>query len=279
MSPRISSVGHPHQSGLSLIELMVAMVVSLILMLGLGSLLLANKDSYRTQNEFAALQQNSRLARFVIKNAIEHAGYIVDLTTDPQHAFAHGFVAVTTNEHRTYYNDTDNDSDTITIRFQSDGDMSDCQGKRVGSPGNPDTAHYELYVDDDENELECTVYNSSGGFHTEPLVDNVMLMQVRYGLDTTPGDSNRGVDMYTQTLDASNREQVRTVRVQLVLVSDSKLRNEGKTQSFDIAGYANPYKPGQLFESTDADPNAPSDPELHTYLMVDQVIALRNLLP
>lgn len=277
MTLRKPNVDRWQQSGLSLIELMVAMAVSLVLMLGIVSLLLANKDSYRAQNNVAVLQQNARLARFVLENAIAHAGYLEDYTTDPQHAFPDGFVSSPTNA------DVDNDSDALTIRFKSDGDMVDCLGDGVGSSGSMKTAHFELYVDDEENELVCAAYNTpTGNPFPQPLISNVVLMQLRYGLDSTPNDGNRGVDLYTDTLTASNRDQVRTVRVQLVLASESAIRSQPLTTGFDIAGYSEDYMPGQLFTpgSSDADdPNALSDPRRHAYVMVDQVIALRNLLP
>lgn len=302
MKTRNISTPKYDQHGFSLIELMVAMVVSLILMLSIASLLLANKESSSAEDQLATLQQNTRLARFVLENAVAHAGYVTDLTTSPQHAFPKGFVSDALDADRVQRNDAnryDNDSDSITIRFTTDHEINNCLGATpdngsngtgsTSGSGTPITAHYELYVDA-EHELQCTIYEQPDSKddikHTEPLVSNVVLMQVRYGLDSTPNDTNYGIDQYTTTLDADNRDQVRSVRIQLVLSSKDKVRTQplphASKHGFNIAGYTQAFIPGQVFTpdaASGATANALPNAAYHAYVMVDQVIALRNLLP
>src|SRR5699024_72799 len=127
---------------------------------------LGNKDSYRTNNEFAALNQNARLARFILENAVAPAGYIVDLNADPGHVFPAGFISDEHEDSLTY----GSDSDSLTIRFESDGTMNNCLG-HVVDPNDESLSdendednfvHFTLYVDDN-NEFECATYDDDSG--------------------------------------------------------------------------------------------------------------------
>lgn len=247
--------GHAQQ-GFSLVELMVAMAVSLTLMLGITQILLGNKDSYRTQDNLAELNQNARFARFIVKNAIEHAGYLVDLNATPQFAFTNGFI--------------DDSPNGFTTRYQSDGAMNNCLGSQVTEN---ETAYFKLYVNS-QNELQCR-YDSNGDGQidsddsTEPLIDNVVLINIRFGLDSNPDDARAGVNQYIDQLTGDNRPNVRSVRVQLILRSRNKIATTAPP-SFDIAGSETDYKPPDQKNSTGP---------YYAYQMVDQVVALRNLLP
>lgn len=64
------------QRGLSLIELMIGMVISLILIGGMISLFVANKQTYRYNEELARLQENGRFAIDFIERSLRMAGNI-----------------------------------------------------------------------------------------------------------------------------------------------------------------------------------------------------------
>ena len=61
--------------GLSLVELMVAMTISAILMLGLTQIFKANKESYNVQDENTRMQENGRFAFNLLMTDIRRAGY------------------------------------------------------------------------------------------------------------------------------------------------------------------------------------------------------------
>lgn len=68
---------HPHgafERGLTLIELMVALVMGLVLIGGLASVFVANKQSYRHQEGLSQLQENGRFALAVLERDIRRAG-------------------------------------------------------------------------------------------------------------------------------------------------------------------------------------------------------------
>jgi type IV pilus assembly protein PilW len=63
------------QRGVTLIELMVAMVISLILLIGVGSVYISSKRSYAVQEEYARMQENAHFAFQFLTQDIRQAGY------------------------------------------------------------------------------------------------------------------------------------------------------------------------------------------------------------
>ena len=63
------------QAGLSLIELMVAIVIGSLLLLGAASLLINNKRIYQTQDQLGRMQENARFAVQRMFHDISMAGY------------------------------------------------------------------------------------------------------------------------------------------------------------------------------------------------------------
>ena len=61
--------------GLTLIEIMIALVISSILMLGVMGLFIGNKRIYREQNAMGRLQENARFAMDMMVRDIRKAGY------------------------------------------------------------------------------------------------------------------------------------------------------------------------------------------------------------
>lgn len=64
------------QQGLSLVELMVAIVLGLILVAGVIELFVNNRQVYRVQDAQSRLQENGRYAMKVLTQSIERAGYL-----------------------------------------------------------------------------------------------------------------------------------------------------------------------------------------------------------
>jgi len=63
------------QSGLTLVELMIATALSLVLLAGVLLIFSANKSTYRIQNGLGTLQENGRYAVRQISNDLQMAGY------------------------------------------------------------------------------------------------------------------------------------------------------------------------------------------------------------
>lgn len=65
-----------NQHGFSVVELMVAMVVSLILMAGVLQVFASSRATYTINDQLARLQENERIAADMIQSDIRQAGYL-----------------------------------------------------------------------------------------------------------------------------------------------------------------------------------------------------------
>jgi type IV pilus assembly protein PilW len=64
------------QSGVSLIELMIAMTLGLVLIIAIGSVFVSSRQTYRTQEGFSQLQENGRFAHYLLTAVIRNTGYL-----------------------------------------------------------------------------------------------------------------------------------------------------------------------------------------------------------
>jgi len=64
------------QSGLSLVELMVAVTIGLVLLTGVLQIYLGSKQTYRMQDALSRLQENGRIAIEMLQRDIRPAGYM-----------------------------------------------------------------------------------------------------------------------------------------------------------------------------------------------------------
>lgn len=66
---------HLKQHGVTLVELMLAITIGLIVMLGVGTIYSNSKQTFYTQEEFSRLQENGRFALEYIARFVRGAGY------------------------------------------------------------------------------------------------------------------------------------------------------------------------------------------------------------
>lgn len=66
------------QSGTSLIELMIAMVISLVILSGVVVVFINMKQSFTNQDQLALLEDNERLALSILTGTAQSAGYFPD---------------------------------------------------------------------------------------------------------------------------------------------------------------------------------------------------------
>lgn len=76
------------QAGLSLIELMVAITLSMILMLGAIQIFLSSKNSYISNQQLSEIQENGRFALDILARDIRNAGYRGQCIATPRNHIA-----------------------------------------------------------------------------------------------------------------------------------------------------------------------------------------------
>ena len=249
-------------AGFTLLELLVAMSLGLFLMAGLIQVLLANSEIFRVQENSSRMQEDGRFATTVLNNAVSLTGYREDASLAMNSQFP-SYNTLPNPPVQTFLaaevvNGADNDigggnnikdgTDTIAIRYRSDGAIRDCLGSMVG---NGLMSVNRFYVDDDDT-LNCRsdVYNPSTGVAvrtaTQPLIDNVEDMQIRYGMSTGDVFHDVAAECY---LDASvaigngadctslNFAQVVSARISLLLHSgDDDLTPDNAAQTYSFEG-------------------------------------------
>ncbi len=76
MSPPIRPSNRSGQRGFSVVEIMIALTISLVLLAGVYKIYLGSKQSYRLTEGEARLQENGRFAMYFLTRTIRGAGYI-----------------------------------------------------------------------------------------------------------------------------------------------------------------------------------------------------------
>ncbi len=76
MSTYRSPISVRQQTGLTLVEMLVAVALSMVLMAGVFQIFISSKQTYRVQNELGRLQENARFAMGILTHDIRMAGNI-----------------------------------------------------------------------------------------------------------------------------------------------------------------------------------------------------------
>ena len=166
------------ESGLSLVELMVAMAISLILLAGVYRLFISSTTSYREQDDLARLQENVRAAMDVLAPRGPHGR--LPALHDRRDGLRHGAACAVDAAFDTTATDTFtpvtivqgaavNGSDTVTVRYK-DAAASACT--QVIFSVNPAAAATNPAVF-----LQNTRVGLAAATGDQPVVDGVESMQ------------------------------------------------------------------------------------------------------
>jgi len=238
------------QTGISLVEIMIALVLSLFLSAGVIEIYLASKQSYRTQEGYSRLQENGRYAIDTLTHFIRLAGYKPlngnVLPTDSV-AFAvdgvnfAGFVGA--GQVIAGSNGAGSASDTIALQYQDDDLMGDC-GSPAADTAGPDLKRRSIVFAIDANQnLTCATVEQNlttlvaTTTAAQPLLEGVENMQIQYGIDTdAPADGYANQYKAADALTAAEWLTVVSVRVALLLNTVGNISGEADTDTFSLLG-------------------------------------------
>lgn len=279
-----------HQRGLTLIELMVAMAISMLITLVAISGLLISQRGFRTVDAASQLRDNGRFASDLIQRLGVQTGFRDRVFAATQRTGANtaapnvfGFnnalmdaaAPLGTPTARTV-SEVGYGSDILILRYQasetfpgsgvSDGSMIDCAG-------NPATALaadrddrmvsiLHVAINQGEPTLMCT-YSITGAapFTTTPVVQGVENFQVLYGVASTAagtGDSPVSYMRSNQLASNDDWRRVRSLRIGMVLRGPLNSAQEKAAQTlypFGLAKNSATGADGSAFATTgDDDP-------------------------
>lgn len=213
------------QTGLTLVELLIAMVLGLVLTGAAIQSFLAVKDSNRVMSINSEMQENGRFGMWFLTREIQMAGFREDLTTDPFELFTSTGSFGEGEVIRGTEGGTDSDSFQVRYTGYTDTMNQDCVGSAVAT-GSVVTVEYSV---DASGNLVCSV---NGGDPTI-MVSGVDSLQVLYGEDLPdPGD----VNSYVEADAVSDWFNVYSVRVGALIASNSSTASIDNTRTFDVLG-------------------------------------------
>jgi type IV pilus assembly protein PilW len=212
------------QRGLTLIEMMLALAIGMVLLLGGMSIFASSNARYLAEGDSAQADEGGRYALDVVARALRQAAYV-----DWEHVDAHVGVDDGEPAHvvgldaRSINKNSDgianpvtpavNGSDVLAVRFAGSGPAPAGDGSMLGCGGFAVNEHKHgwsiFYVARDAagvGELRCK-YRAANSWGADAVVSGVDSFQVLYGIDTDePADGvpNRYVNATTiAALDAA----------------------------------------------------------------------------
>lgn len=228
---RRSTARRARERGLTLIEILVTLAISVFLLGGLFTIVQNTLRVSGTQSSLSNLQDNQRLAMTMIADVIQQAGYFPDPT-----AYVSTTVLPSVATAPTWFagqavrgtHQTAAPQDSVTARYYTlanDGVINCTGGTNTTGP--------LLYVNnfsiDAAGNLVCTLNGV-----TSTLVAGLQDMQIRYGVNTS-AISNGPVDTYIRAdqMTTANWNNVLSVRVTLLFVNPlyNASRNDGQPQT------------------------------------------------
>lgn len=218
------------QHGLSIVELLVALVISLLLMTGVIQVFLASKQTYASNEAASRLQENGRFALEFIAQSARHAGYVETsnaVNTLPP-TIANPGNAICNDSSTCSSQGANDDSDSVTFVSQpriQDGVRRDClgiNGSGTYAINNTDIILNQfLIIDADPGNgeahpaLGCRSRNLRGGWVSgataQRLIDGIDALQVQYGIAT--GNNRNSVNQYVSADRVGDWSAVLAVRI------------------------------------------------------------------
>lgn len=226
-----------NQRGLTLIELMIALVLGLVIVLGVTQTFLSAKNTYLTQNASAAMQEDARYLLSRMSQEIRMTGMFGCLSTDsitlPANSPAAFTTALTSPLTWTVDATKGNRLALVTADVGNAGTVptwtlvTDCRsvatafnGAAVVPAGQIAFPLRQVFYSFKNNQILTGPVDAQ-----QPLINNVQDFQVRFGLANSASDTT--VTKYATVLAAADMEKIRTVRLTLVLTDpDNRTRNQ-----------------------------------------------------
>ena len=201
------------KNGFTLVELMVAMTLGLLIVLGVIQVMMSNQISYRTNDELSRIQENGRFALDLLANDIRMAGYQGQVNTADS---IHFFLNTVCDLYDPCTKNGDGiSSDRIAIQFDPENDR-DCTGSSANISAKDIIANvYFITKKNAVSTLKCRGWNASKNqwvASAQPLLDGIDNMQLLYGVK-----GNDGIEGYVSADRVGDWSALQAVRVALLV--------------------------------------------------------------
>lgn len=231
MSNLTTPIAKHRAPGFTLVEIMVAISLSLVLIAGVGQIYLSSKESYRVQNELARLQENQRIAIEFLQNNIRQAGF------KPYGEPPLGRLLVTDS--------ANGNNDSIKVSFTSD---TDCLGAQTPNGIAENTFFIRQNNQNQTTQLMCL--GNGNPNNPQPIADNIESMQILLGEDTNFANNTPTAltpDRYVNVNALNNMINVVSVRIALLTRTNDPIRKQPINENLTVLD--------TVFNTTAADPD------------------------
>lgn len=255
------------QKGVSLIELMVALVVGLILILGVTQLFINNQKTYQFQQGQAGNQDNSRFTLMLLEQELGKAGYRSLPSVDPSFAYPADTASVSGCNFDAGVSVTGlagSPTTGICLRYQIRNALdTNCLG---AAPGGTITNHYKnshavvvekIQLNATTKTLTCTVGSTS----TE-LTSGIADLRFEYGIGAT-----KTVSTFTVAPTPTATSPVGSVRYSALLQSEDIHSLTDSTSAPVLNNWKSRYTDTTVTDTS------------KIYQIAQSTVMLRNVMP
>jgi type IV pilus assembly protein PilW len=224
----------PVQSGFTLIEIMISLVIALFLIGGLVTILQHNRATFIMQQQLAQLQDGERLAMTMITNVVETAGYypnpLVNSAAVSMPASAKFATAGTPVITGTAAFNAQGDSLTVRYAPAFNDNTYNCKGDK-----NITTAPFDSWENtfsvNAQQQLVCSFWSAStNATVTVPLVSGVTHIALGYGVQTAGGGTGSCTDTYKTAAQMAAADWATVCSVAVTLTFTNPTNTAGGTQ-------------------------------------------------
>lgn len=232
------------QRGFSLIELMIAITLSLVLVAGAMQLMLSTNTTYEASDDLSRAQESGRFALSLMSKDIRMAGY------SPKGADLASYVFTGNCGGSNPCTDNDvagapNNSDRIAVQYDPPPNTAgtielDCIGDAVQINNKIANVYWVEADNNGLNRLMCRGFDVTANAWVNPagsaqaLIEGVDSLQVLYGVGGVDG-----VSRYVSAANVDDWTMVKAIRV-AVLVGTSDLQGAGRNKEREFMVLDNP---------------------------------------
>ncbi len=240
-------------AGLSLLELLVAMIVGLFITVGISSIYVGNKRSSLTTNELSQLQDNGRSVLQLLSDVIQHTAYTSTSIAPVEDMFIRGAVStsvcsdgsdsvVNPSLFTALKNNSGVFGDTIGVIYMGDGTLNtDCAASvlpvpcRVGG-GSAATTASRIYnyfsVKNNADGVPVLMCAGSRTNTAQEVAEGVENIQFTYGEDM---NSDGTADRYVNADTVSNWSAVVSVNIAVLVRSLKPVATTKVSRSYKLS--------------------------------------------
>lgn len=242
---------HSKQSGLSLIELLVAMIIGLFITVGISSVYVGNKRSNMTSGELSQLQDNGRAVLQLLSDVIQHTAYTSTSAAPVNDMFIRGTVptsmcsdgsdsVVNTSLFSPLENNTSY-GDTIGVMYMGDDKLNlDCASGELPVAcrygGTAATAASRIYnyfsVQANANGDPTLMCVGSRTNTAQEIAEGVENVQFTYGEDI---DNDGIADRYVNSTGVTNWSSVVSVNIAVLVRSLAPVAVSNSSRSYQLS--------------------------------------------